>query len=175
MTIDTPRAANPWTGRTAALILTLALFVADQATKLWVLSLDFSAGPITVAPFADITLVMNRGISYGLLQQDGHGRWLLVAFTLAATAALSVWLWRAKLGLTRIALAFIIGGAVGNLVDRVLYGAVVDFVHLYWGAWSWYIFNVADAAIVVGVALLLVESLTGGDGRRSRRGETTSG
>ncbi|RAH99503.1 signal peptidase II [Acuticoccus sediminis] len=146
-------------GRTLALLVALAVFVADQAAKIWVLGIDFTAGPIRVLPVLDITLVMNRGISYGLLQQDGLGRWLLVAFTVAASIALGVWLWRAGRAFTKVAVALILGGAVGNLVDRVIYGAVVDYVHLHWGTWSWYIFNVADAAIVVGVALLLIESL----------------
>ncbi|UOM36940.1 signal peptidase II [Acuticoccus sp. I52.16.1] len=150
---------GPGRGRLAAIVLALAVLIADQATKLLVLGVDFAAGPIRVAPFADITLVMNRGISYGLFQQDGMGRWLLVAFTIVASLALALWLWRARRTVTRIAIALILGGAVGNLIDRVVYGAVVDFVHLHWGDWSWYIFNIADAAIVVGVAVLILESL----------------
>ncbi len=153
------RGASSGRARLWALLGAVAVVAVDQATKLWVLGLDLTAGPIRVAPFADITLVMNRGISYGLLQQDGWGRWLLVAFTVAASVALAVWLWRARRGITLGAIALILGGAIGNLIDRVLYGAVVDFVHLHWGTWSWYIFNVADAAIVVGVGLLLIESL----------------
>lgn len=153
------RGASSGRARLWALLGAVAVVAVDQATKLWVLGLDLTAGPIRVAPFADITLVMNRGISYGLLQQDGWGRWLLVAFTVAASVALAVWLWRARRGITLGAIALILGGAIGNLIDRVLYGAVVDFVHLHWGKWSWYIFNVADAAIVVGVGLLLIESL----------------
>ncbi|MEM7693406.1 MAG: signal peptidase II [Pseudomonadota bacterium] len=155
--------------RGTALLLALGIFVVDQATKLWVLhGADFSNGAIAVAPFLDITLVWNRGISYGLFQTEGAGRWLLVAITAAGTAALAVWLYRAKVKLVMFALAGIVGGAVGNLVDRVAYGAVVDFVHLHWGDWSWYIFNVADAAIVFGVIALLWDSL------RPRRALTPS-
>lgn len=153
-------AARPLGGIAAA----VATFVLDQATKLWVLSLAIpERGPLRIAPFLDITLVWNRGISYGLLQQDGLGRWLLVAATVAASVGLTVWLMRARHAVVRLALGLIVGGALGNLVDRVAYGAVVDFVHLHAGSFSWYVFNVADAAIVVGVGLLLL------DGFRARQ------
>jgi signal peptidase II len=156
-------------GRAPYLALVVALFAADQATKLWVLhGVDFSRGPVPVLPFMDITLVWNRGISYGLFQQDGAGRWLLVALTGAAAAGLSVWLWRARAPLVRLGLAMVIGGALGNLVDRVAYGAVVDFVHLHHAGFSWYVFNVADAAIVIGVAILLVDGVVGGRGAGTR-------
>jgi len=159
--------ARPQTGRTVMLALVAGLFVADQVTKLWVLhGADFSNGPIRVLPFMDITLVWNRGISYGLLQQDGLGRWLLVAFTAIVSVGLLVWLWRARVPLVRLALALVVSGALGNLVDRVAYGAVVDFVHLHWGTFSWYVFNIADSAIVIGVALLLWDGFLGSGRRR---------
>ena len=155
--------ATPYSGgRAAALAVAALVFLLDQATKLWVLGLDLTDGPVRVAPVMDITLVMNRGISYGLFQQDGLGRWLLVVATVAASVALAVWLWRAQRAAVRLALGAIIGGALGNLVDRVLYGAVIDFVHLHYGTFSWYVFNVADAAIVVGVAALLLDGVFGG-------------
>lgn len=136
------------------------MFVADQATKLWVLhGLRLDEGSLRLLPFLDLTLVWNRGISYGLFQQSGLGRWLLVAFTVGASVALSVWLVRATRWRLQLSLALIVGGAVGNLVDRVVYGAVVDFVHLHYAGYSWYVFNVADAAIVVGVIGLLLDSL----------------
>jgi len=147
--------------RGASLALLAAVFVVDQATKLWVLHLaDFSAGPIAFGPFVDITLVWNRGISYGLLQAEGTGRWLLVAFTAAGAAALAIWLARARHTMVCLALGAIIGGALGNLVDRIAYGAVVDFVQIHGAGYSWYVFNVADAAIVVGVGILLLDGLT---------------
>ncbi|MCF3931887.1 signal peptidase II [Acuticoccus sp. M5D2P5] len=147
-------------GRGAAIILAVTILLLDQATKLFVLHrLDLSQGPINVLPVMDLTLVWNRGISYGLLQSEGLGRWLLVAFTAVAVVALSVWLWRTQRPLVQIAVGLIIGGAIGNLIDRVAYGAVVDFVHLYYAGFSWYVFNVADAAIVVGVVVLLIDSL----------------
>ncbi len=116
---------------------------------------DFSEGPIAVLPFMDITLVWNRGISYGMFQAEGWGRWLLVALTVAGIIGLSVWLMRARAPLVALGVGIILGGAVGNLIDRVAYGAVVDFVHLNAGGYSWYVFNIADAAIVIGVVFLL--------------------
>lgn len=142
----------------AGAVLAALIFIADQATKLWVLrGLRLGEGPIEVTPFLEFILVWNRGISYGLLQQEGLGRWLLVAVTVAASVALGVWLARSQRRLVALAVGGILGGALGNLVDRVAYGAVVDFVHLHAGSFSWYVFNVADAAIVIGVVLLLVD------------------
>lgn len=150
-------------------LLAVLVLAADQASKFWVLrGLRLDLGPVEVAPFLTFTLVWNRGISYGLLQQEGLGRWLLVAFTVAASALLAVWLVRTRRTLVALAVGGILGGAVGNLVDRLLYGAVVDFVHLHYGGFSWYVFNIADAAIVAGVALLLLDSLLA-PGRTERR------
>lgn len=148
--------------RRVAIALAGAIFVADQATKLWVLHVaDLSDGPIRLAPFAEIVLVWNRGISYGLFQQDGLGRWLLAGLTAVAAVALSVWLWRTTRPMLRLALCLLVGGAFGNLVDRVAYGAVVDFMHLFAGNFSWYVFNIADTAIVLGVIALIIDSLFG--------------
>ncbi|WMS44850.1 signal peptidase II [Acuticoccus sp. MNP-M23] len=142
--------------RGIALALAALILVADQATKLWVLHrADFSQGPIALLPFMDITLVWNRGISYGLFQADGAGRWVLVGLTMAGIVGLGVWLMRTGAPLVALGVGVILGGAAGNLIDRVAYGAVVDFVHLNAGGYSWYVFNIADAAIVVGVVLLM--------------------
>jgi signal peptidase II len=147
--------------RRLGLAIVLAVFALDQASKLWLLFGVGLAenGPFAVLPFMDIVLAWNRGISYGLFQQySAVGRWGLVAISFVAAIWLGRWMWREPRALTVVALALIIGGALGNGVDRAVYGAVVDFVHLHWGRFSWYIFNVADAAIVVGVAALLYES-----------------
>ena len=154
--------------RTWAFVVVALLFAFDQATKAWVLyRADFSEGAISVTPFMDIVLVWNRGISYGLFQQDGPGRWLLVGLTAAVTAGLCVWLWRTRERMVRIALALVVAGAGGNLVDRIAYGAVVDFVYLAYAGVSWYVFNVADAAIVAGVALLVWDGFFGSRERDS--------
>jgi signal peptidase II len=138
----------------------------DQGTKLWLLFVyDLERrGFVHVAPALDLVLTWNTGISYGLLRQSTDlGRWLLLSFKLAAVALLWVWLARTSSKLTAVALGLIIGGAIGNAIDRVAYGAVADFVffHLATASWEfrWYVFNLADVAIVAGVIVLLYETL----------------
>ena len=140
----------------------VASFVIDQLAKTWVLF--GSALPdgeiVRVTPFMDLTLVWNRGISYGLFQQDtAFGRWTLVVFSILAVVVLSVWLARTNRRLVAASIALIIGGALSNLVDRIVYGAVVDYVYLHAFGYSWYVFNLADAWIVAGVIGLLYDSL----------------
>jgi len=149
-------------------IAALAICAADQASKLWVLRVyDLAAkGAVKVAPFVDFVLSWNTGISYGLFQWDGAvWQWTLLAIKVVAVALLWIWLARARSRPTAFALGLIIGGALGNAIDRLLYGAVADFVllHLETAAWrfNWYVFNLADVAIVGGVAGLLYESLLG--------------
>jgi len=142
----------------AVAVLTL---LADQATKYLVLKgIGLRTGEaLTVTPFFDLVLAMNRGISYGLFQQDsGLGRWLLVMVNLGAVALFTFWLLRAKSRLIASALGLLIGGALGNAIDRSLYGAVIDFVSLHALGWRWYVFNLADAAIVAGVIGLLYDA-----------------
>ena len=145
-----------------ALILTLVL---DQASKLYLFFiLDIAARqPIEVTSFFNLILVWNQGISYGMFQQTSEfGRWFLTLFKVVAAAGLAIWAWRAQEKWLCLGLGLIAGGALGNAIDRVLYGAVLDFAHLFWGKLSWYVFNVADAAIVVGVLLLLYDSFKSG-------------
>ncbi len=116
--------------------------------------------PLAGAALRRLRHGLEPGISYGLFQQTSDlGRWGLVALSIAASIWLSLWLRRATGRLEAVSLALIIGGALGNVIDRIAYGAVADFVHLHWGEWSWYVFNVADAAIVVGVVGLLYDTL----------------
>ncbi len=143
------------------LIIAAATTFIDQAQKLYCLKvLGMVEGQrIAITSFFDIWLVWNHGISYGLFQQNTElGRWGLVAFKIIASIALLVWLWQAVNKLTAIALGLIIGGAIGNAIDRASYGAVADFFHLHYGGISWYVFNIADCAIVVGVMVLLYEA-----------------
>jgi signal peptidase II len=148
-------------------IVAAACAIADQALKLWLIFVfDLRAhGVVTLTPFLDLVLTWNRGISYGLFQQDGPiGRWVLLAVTAVAIALLIVWLARTTSRLTALALGLIIGGAIGNAIDRFAYGAVADFVLFtprLGGLGFPYIFNLADSAIVAGVAGLLYESLLG--------------
>lgn len=157
---------------TSGIGLTVALLtlVLDQASKLYtyfVFDLPVRE-PVAFGPFVDLIVVWNHGISYGLFQQHTElGRWLLIAVSLLASVFLSIWIGRAKGKLLAVALGLIVGGALGNVVDRLAYGAVFDFVQIHAGSYSWYVFNIADAAIVAGVAGLLYDSLLL-DRRRAR-------
>jgi len=150
------------------LATTAATALLDQAIKLWLLFVfDLqSRGIVRLTPFLDLVLVWNKGISYGLFQQDGPlGQWALLALTAVAVTLLWIWLVRSGSRLIALSLGLIIGGAVGNAIDRMAYGAVADFVllHLTTSSFSfkWYVFNLADAAIVAGVAGLLYDSVAG--------------
>ncbi|HMT13783.1 MAG TPA: signal peptidase II [Aestuariivirga sp.] len=151
-------------GPLSPLVLGLAalVFVADQAHKWWMLNVYDIAGrgAVALTPFFDLVMVWNRGVSYGLLATHMQG--LLVAASLIISAFLWRWAAQSPRVLTAAALGLVIGGALGNALDRALRGAVADFFHLHWGDWSWYVFNIADVAIVAGVALLLYESLRQG-------------
>jgi signal peptidase II len=154
---------------TAALITLL-----DQVSKLWLLFWFGLAerGVVAVAPGVDLVLIWNHGISYGLFQQDGRrGRWLLLAITALAVVLLWGWLARASAKLAAASLGLIIGGAAGNAIDRLVYGAVADFVrlHLTTASFSvdWYVFNLADVAIVAGVIGLLYDTVIGSRAAKS--------
>ncbi len=143
----------------AVALLTLAV---DQANKLWLIFVFGIASrqPVELTPFFDVVFAKNPGISYSLFSaRTGVQRYVLLAVTLVATAFLALWLWRARSRLVALALGLIVGGALGNAADRIAYGFVADFYHLHVKSFSWYIFNLADAAIVVGVGLLIVDSL----------------
>jgi signal peptidase II len=144
----------------ATALITVAL---DQANKLWLIfGYDIAAHqPIRLTPFFDVVFLKNPGISYSLLTaHSAFGRWALLAIAAIATVGLLIWLWRTQLMLTGFALGLIIGGALGNAADRLAYGYVADFYHFHVGSFSWYVFNLADVAICVGVGLLLLEGLT---------------
>jgi len=155
--------------RTGIVAAVIAL-VLDQATKLWLLFVFELGrrGAVKVTPFFDLVLAWNTGISYGWFQQDGPvGAAILLGFKVVAVIALAIWMARSKTRLATVGLGLIIGGAIGNAIDRAAYGAVVDFAlfHVQWGekTLNWYVFNIADAAIVVGVAALLYDSFFGPD------------
>jgi len=140
-------------------IIAIATLGVDQVTKYLILKNIAFGEVITVTPFLDLILAMNRGISYGLFQQDGFlGRWFLVMVNLGAAALFVLWLFRAESRVIAAAVGFLIGGALGNAIDRSLYGAVVDFVSLHAFGWRWYVFNIADMAIVAGVIGLLYDA-----------------
>ena len=113
-------------------------------------------GHIEIGPVMDLTMVWNRGMSFGALQSEGIMRWVLVVLSGVIAIGFGIWLARAARRLTALALALIVGGAIGNVIDRVRFGAVVDFFN-FSDVWFTYVFNVADAAITVGAALLFLD------------------
>ena len=143
-------------------VIALATLVLDQASKLYLLFVYQLPvrEPLVLTPFLELIVVWNRGISYGLFQQESEiGRWALLAISTAASIGLAIWMARTSSALLASALGLVIGGAIGNAIDRVAYGAVFDFAHVHVGSFSWYVFNLADAAIVAGVVGLLYDSL----------------
>ncbi len=144
--------------RLCAMVLTVT-FVLDQSHKAWMLIVYEirERGRVPVLPFMDFVFVLNKGVSYGLLSFVGQG--LLIVLALVAAVALWIWVARGATGkLMAVSLGLIIGGALGNSLDRWLYGGVVDYVSLHALGYYWYVFNIADTAIVAGVIGLLYES-----------------
>jgi signal peptidase II len=153
--------------------LALAVFALDQITK-WIVTYPLELQQrrvIDVLPFFDLRWVENYGVSMGFLTAGTDlGRWMLVALTAAIAIGVGIWAWKEKRRDDSIALAFVLGGALGNIVDRVRYGYVVDFADLHFGEWRpFLVFNVADAAITIGVLLLLVRALLTREGKPPRK------
>ena len=146
----------------AAFLIAAVVVVLDQLSKYWILhGLDLpDRPPIQVLPIFQLTMVWNPGVSFGLLRGDSvAGRWVLVLFALVVVGALGVWARSVTRPLTALALGLVMGGAVGNnLIDRVRFGAVADFLDFHALMFPW-VFNLADSAISIGVALLLLDSL----------------
>jgi len=145
-----------------AVLIALVVIGIDQASKAWILyDLMNPPSTIPVFPFLDIVLTWNKGVGFGLFK--AHSLWGmvgLIGMALAISTALGIWLWRTTDAFLLIALSMIIGGAIGNIIDRLRFGAVVDFifVSVYIGGYHFPAFNVADSAITIGVGLLLVEN-----------------
>ena len=142
------------------LVVSALILLVDQATKLWIVEAVMDPPRlIPLGPFANLTLVWNRGISFGILGDGAVGPFLLAGLAFAISLGLVMWLRQAESGLLAVGLGGVIGGAVGNAIDRLHWGAVADFVDLHAAGWHWPAFNVADAAITVGVILVLVDGL----------------
>ena len=141
----------------------VAILLADQLSKLWILGRFPVIGQsLRVTGFFDIVRVANHGVSFGLFNNGAAVNAVLFSLLAAAiVAALVVWLFRADGVLLPVAIGLVIGGAIGNVADRLRLGAVVDFLDFHIGAWHWPAFNVADAAICVGVGLMLIDGLLG--------------
>jgi len=152
----------------AGILAAIAVLALDQASKLWLLfSFDLARrGVVHVTPFFDLVLAWNVGISFGWFQNDSLlAQTILTIVKAAAVVALAIWMAWSRTWLATIGLGLIIGGAIGNAIDRFAYGAVVDFalfhVEIAGKTYNWYVFNLADAAIVAGVAALLYDSFLG--------------
>lgn len=141
------------------LVIVLVGFLFDRAHKAWMLG-PYEVGlrgRHSIAPFLDIVLVWNKGISYGLLTQDSPaGRWLLLGIALVGAIIFGVWMWRAGSLIVEAGMGLIVAGALSNGWDRVAYGAVADFFLVHAGGFEWYVFNLADVWIVAGVGMVLV-------------------
>ncbi len=152
---------TPATAIRLGAISAVVVLAADQGSKYWILNvLDLpDLRQVVLLPVLNLTMVWNQGVTFGLL--NGLGSWshiALAAIALVVVGILCLWLRRADNALVALSIGAIAGGAIGNVIDRLRFGAVVDFIHAHVGQWSWYVFNVADAAIVCGVALLILES-----------------
>jgi signal peptidase II len=152
---------SPGVATRLGIVSGLLVLCADQGSKYWILNvIDLpDLRQIVLLPVLNLTMVWNQGVTFGLL--NGLGSWshfALAGIALVVVGALGLWLRRAENALAALSIGAIAGGAVGNVIDRLRYGAVVDFIHAHIGDWSWYVFNVADAAIVCGVVLLILES-----------------
>ena len=144
-----------------AFALAAAIFVVDQLFKFWVIGFGLEEkGSVEILPFFNLTWVENRGISLGLLQAGSEAaRWALVVATAAIAGVVAWWITRPGEEAERLGLAMILGGALGNIVDRTRLGYVVDYADLHFGAIRpFYVFNIADAAISIGVVILLVRA-----------------
>jgi signal peptidase II len=160
--------------RRRAFLIAFAIFLLDQAIK-WVMIVPLNlAGQygrlVTLLPFFDLRWTENRGVSLGLLTAGTEiGRWLLVAMTAAIATLVTAWMWRERKAGESFALALVLGGALGNILDRARLGYVVDYADLHFGDWHpFLVFNLGDAAITIGVLLLLVRALLMRDGKTAR-------
>jgi signal peptidase II len=143
-------------------LLAAVVLILDQISKYWVLEIIRlpERGGIDVLPFFRLTFVGNIGVSMGMLQADNDvGRWLLTLVTAGIALAVASWLRREKHPVDVAALGLVLGGAIGNILDRVRFGYVVDFLHFFWAEYSFWVFNLADAAITMGVILLLARAV----------------
>ena len=147
----------PWVGIVAA----IGVVALDQASKWWILE-HVMRPPrvIELTGFFNLVVGWNRGVSFGLFNSDSpYNAWVLSAIALLIVAALAVWLGRARSPFLVAAIGLVIGGALGNVVDRLRFGAVFDFLDLHAAGYHWPAFNVADSAITVGAVMLIVDSL----------------
>lgn len=159
----------------SGLLAATLLMVIDQLSKWWVLNIFNlpAKGSVEILPFFSLSMVWNKGISMGLPLGEALGKWGIIALTLGISVWLLFWLRKCERRFEATALSLILSGAIGNLIDRFVHGAVVDFIHLHAFDYSFYVFNVADSAITIGVILLLIDGLR--DGRKSLKKTSKEG
>ena len=146
------------------LILAAVVFLVDRLSKWWFMDVFELAkkGVVEILPFFNVVMVWNRGVSFSLFSAETDtGRWFLVAMTVVIVVVLLFWLRSVQARLTMVAIGLVIGGAIGNIYDRVIYGAVADFFQFHLGDWSFAVFNVADCFISLGAVLLVWEAVFG--------------
>jgi signal peptidase II len=146
------------TYRTRGFVVAVCAFGIDQTSKGIVLATASLQAGIEVFPFFNLVLVHNHGVSFGLLSGFTPW-WALASLSLVVVAILFVWLWQTHSGLLSIGLGLLIGGALANALDRIRHGAVIDFLDFHFAQYHWPAFNLADAAIVCGAGLLIIETL----------------
>lgn len=165
--MDTPGNESRSAAKTASplfrkgLMVSAGVLVIDQISKWWILSTVMQPPRvIPILPFFNLVLGWNRGVSFGLFDSDSPvNDWLLPLVALVITGGLAVWLWRAERLRIAAGIGLIIGGALGNLVDRLRFGAVADFIDLHAWGHHWPAFNVADSGITIGAVVLILDSL----------------
>ncbi|WP_046020149.1 signal peptidase II [Magnetospira sp. QH-2] len=158
------------------LSLALLVLILDQLSKWWIVE-RVMAPPqvIEVTSFFNLVMVWNRGVSFGLFDSGGdYSVWILSGLAMVIVMVLAVWMGRSERGGLNLLLGLIIGGAIGNVIDRFRYGAVADFLDVHMGGLHWPAFNVADSAITVGAILLVADSLFGGEESLTNKDETGS-
>lgn len=162
--------------RRAALVAALVVAL-DRATKLWViegLGLPRRLHVPVWDPWLNFTMAWNQGINFGLFDFGSAGRWVLVALALAIVAAVLVWVRRTRGWGPAAGVGLIVGGALGNVIDRVLHGHVIDFIRVHWGEHYFPAFNVADSAITIGAALIVLDNLLELDRVRAKKNVTSN-
>ena len=147
--------------------LSVIVLVLDQVSKIWITTSMFLYESINVIPFFQLTYVQNEGAAFSFLNDaGGWQRWFFVSLSLIASVFIIIWLSKLPKSekLQSLGLAMVLGGAIGNLIDRLRFGYVIDFLDVYYQTWHWPVFNVADSAITVGVFMLLLDSFKNKEG-----------
>ncbi|MFO1128930.1 MAG: signal peptidase II [Rhodospirillales bacterium] len=159
-------------------LIAVTVIVLDQVSKWWMLTRVMDPPRvIEVTPFFNLVYAWNRGVSFGVFNSDaGWNVWVLPLVALAICVALAIWLARSANRITTTGLGMIIGGAIGNVIDRLRFGAVFDFLDVHAAGWHWPAFNLADSAISIGVVLLVLDSLfSSGEQRKSKKWQEDAG